>query len=70
MRRVGTSGSGFEFSGSVIVWDLGARKVRRKCTGSVVGHNLKIEECSLQKLWASKGVSPNLGLKSIEVAFH
>ena len=69
-RRPATHGSSYEFSASVIVWELGARKVRRKRTGSVVGHNLKIEECFLQKLWASKGVSPNLGLKSIEVAFQ
>ena len=41
-------GSSFEFSASVIVWELGARKVRRKRTGSVVGHNFKIEDDSGQ----------------------
>ena len=51
-RRHVARGSGFEFSQSVIVWEFGARKVRRKRTGSVVGHNFKIEECSPQKLGA------------------
>ena len=43
-------GNGFEFKGSVIVKKGKARMVHRKCTGSVVGHNFKIEECVPQKL--------------------
>ena len=49
-RRCATCGSGFEFSRSVIVREVEARKVRRKSTGSVVVHKFKIEECFPQKL--------------------
>ena len=49
-RRRAARGSGFKFSGSLIVWGLGARKVLRKRTVSVVGYNFKIEECLTQKL--------------------
>ena len=34
----------FEFSGSNIFREVETRKVRRKCTGSVAGHNFKMEE--------------------------
>ena len=45
-----TCGRGFEFSGSVIFGEREARKVHRKNTSSVVGHNFKIEEYLPQKL--------------------
>ena len=49
-RRCAMCGSGFEFSGSVIVGEREAKKMCIKRTGSVVGHNFKIEECLPQNL--------------------
>ena len=43
-------GSGFKFSGRVIVREREAIKVRRKRTGYMIGHNFKIESCLPQKL--------------------